>query len=101
MLGRVGVPSPVYEYRDFIQNYMDISKPLPDIPILEPYRHLDPVTAAHDQQTGRDPHYYLTMDNATWRKVKATVGTENINIQERHCFMQQNGVKYFPECQWT
>ncbi|KPX49634.1 hypothetical protein ALP68_200147 [Pseudomonas ficuserectae] len=40
---------------DFLQNYMDTSGPIPDIPLFEPYRHLDPVTASYDQQRGRRP----------------------------------------------
>ena len=43
---------------DFIQQYMNISMPLPDIPKLEPYRHLDPTTAAYDKQQNRLPHYW-------------------------------------------
>ncbi|POA66221.1 hypothetical protein, partial [Pseudomonas sp. DP16D-R1] len=30
---------------DFIQNYMNVSRPLPDLPQYEEYRHLDPTTA--------------------------------------------------------
>lgn len=52
---------------DYLQNYMDVSRPLPDIPYLEQYRHLDPTTAEHDQRTGRDPRYWIDMDNATFK----------------------------------
>lgn len=100
-IGRVTTPSSVYAYWDMIQTYMDTSKPLPDIPVLEQFRALDPVTAEYDKQTGRDPEYFLKMDNATWRKVKSQVGSEEISIQERHCLMQQHGVEYFPECRWN
>ncbi|MFS2162051.1 hypothetical protein ACCD10_32650, partial [Pseudomonas sp. Pseusp122] len=48
---------------DFFQNFMDISRPLPDVPVHEAYRHLDPVTAEYDRQTGRDPRYWIDMDN--------------------------------------
>ncbi|MDH2432968.1 hypothetical protein QCD60_10355 [Pokkaliibacter sp. MBI-7] len=40
---------------EFVQQFMDVSQPLPDLPILEAFRHLDPTTAAHDRQTER-PH---------------------------------------------
>ena len=43
---------------ELMQAFMDISRPLPDIPEFELWRDLDPVTAAHDQRTGRDPHYW-------------------------------------------
>ncbi|MGN2432042.1 hypothetical protein [Pseudomonas syringae] len=56
---------------DFLQNYMDVSGPIPDIPLFEPYRHLDPVTASYDQQNGRNPRYWIDMDNDTF---KAEVG---------------------------
>ncbi|OOG27881.1 hypothetical protein B1C78_02615 [Thioalkalivibrio denitrificans] len=46
---------------EFLQQYMDISKPLPDIPEMEPYRALDPVTAEHDRRTGRPPDYWARM----------------------------------------
>jgi len=43
---------------EFLQHYMDISMPLPDIPELEPYRHLDPTTAEYGKQHNRPPHYW-------------------------------------------
>ncbi len=46
----------------FIQNYMDISKPLPDIPDFERYREFDPVTKSHDLQAGRKPRYWRDMN---------------------------------------
>lgn len=52
---------------DYLQNYMDVSRPLPDIPYLEQYRHLDPTTAEHDQRTGRNPRYWIDMDDATFK----------------------------------
>ena len=56
---------------DFFQNYMDTSRPLPDLPCYEQYRHLDPVTAEHDRRTGRDPRYWIDMDDETFKgKVK-------------------------------
>ncbi|ASA55642.1 hypothetical protein [Vibrio gazogenes] len=62
----VGVNAPVAEYHrlwNMIQQYMDVSKPLPDIPMLEPFRHLDPTTAEYDQQTNRDPRYWRQMSD--------------------------------------
>ena len=41
---------------------MDISKPLPDIPSMEPYRSMDPVTAAYDKANNRPPDYWKNMD---------------------------------------
>ncbi|MCL1125529.1 hypothetical protein [Shewanella surugensis] len=46
---------------DFIQCYMDISQPLPDSPLLEVNRQLDPVTREHDKQTHRPERYWRDM----------------------------------------
>jgi hypothetical protein len=52
----------VLAYWDLIRQYMDVTKPLPDIPLFEAYRHLDPTTHAHDEKTGRDPFYWRNMN---------------------------------------
>ena len=53
---------------DMLQRYMDVSQPLPDIPRLEPFRHLDPTTAEHDRRTGRDPRYWRDLDLEAWKQ---------------------------------
>ena len=53
---------------DMLQRYMDVSQPLPDVPRLEPFRHLDPTTAEHDRQIGRDPRYWRDLDLETWKE---------------------------------
>jgi hypothetical protein len=58
----------IYVEWEFLQQYMDISLPLPDIPDLEPYRHLDSTTAAYDKQYSREPHYWRDMDMAQFEK---------------------------------
>ena len=63
---------------DMLQRYMDVSQPMPDIPRLEPFRHLDPTTAEHDRQTGRDPRYWRDLDLAAW---KATEGAARRKAQ--------------------
>jgi len=47
---------------EYLQHFMDISRPLPDIPMSEPFRHKDPVTAEHDRRTGRPEHYWRDID---------------------------------------
>ncbi|MHC8412827.1 hypothetical protein ACYZTR_22660 [Pseudomonas sp. Hz4] len=77
---------------DFIQNYMDVSRPLPDLPQYEEYRHLDPTTAEHDRLTGRHPRYWIDMDDATFKHVITemhqrvdTIDTfERPNLMARH-----------------
>ncbi|MEH6491693.1 hypothetical protein [Halopseudomonas sp.] len=62
---------------DYLQNYMDITQPLPDTPQMEPYRHLDPTTAEYDRQTGREPRYWRDMDDDTFN-AKVREMTERI-----------------------
>ncbi|BAV77936.1 hypothetical protein PCAU_5727 [Pseudomonas chlororaphis subsp. aurantiaca] len=60
---------------DFLQNFMDVSRPLPELPLYEPYRHLDPVTAEYDRRIGRAPRYWIDMDNDTFKAmVKEMLG---------------------------
>lgn len=53
---------------DMLQRYMDVSQPLPDVPRLEPFRHLDPVTAEHDQCTGRNPRFWRDLYLDAWKQ---------------------------------
>jgi hypothetical protein len=52
---------------DFLQNYMDTSRPLPDLPRYEEFRHLDPVTAQYDREVGRNPRLWIDMDDETFK----------------------------------
>ena len=47
---------------------MDVTHPLPDVPIFEPFRPRDPVTAQWDERTGRDPFKWRKMSPESWRK---------------------------------
>lgn len=51
---------------DTLQRYMDVTQPLPDLPILEQFRHLDPTTATHDREYRRNPRRWRDMDHADW-----------------------------------
>lgn len=53
---------------NFWLQYMDSTAPLPDIPLFEPHRDKDPVTAEHDKRTGRNPRYWRDMDSATYKQ---------------------------------
>ncbi|MBD3655390.1 MAG: hypothetical protein HUJ14_02670 [Marinobacter sp.] len=53
---------------DMLQRYMDVTQPLPDVPRLEPFRHLDPVTREHDKKHGRNPRYWRDLDLTTWKE---------------------------------
>ena len=58
----------VYAYWDMVQQYMDVTRPLPDVPIFEPFRPRDPVTAQWDERTGRDLFKWRKMSPEAWRE---------------------------------
>ena len=60
---------------------MDVSRPLPDVPFLEPYRHKDPVTAEHDENTGRPAHYWRDMDMTTFEQKAEEMGSRVRSIR--------------------
>ncbi|OOE32518.1 hypothetical protein BZG04_15115 [Salinivibrio kushneri] len=75
----IGTNERVVEYQrlwNMIQRYMDVSQPMPDLLVLEEARAKDPVTAAHDQQTGRDPRYWRDMSDDTYKKTLAEIAEQ-------------------------
>ncbi|MEN2509420.1 hypothetical protein V8Z77_21190 [Stutzerimonas stutzeri] len=76
---------------DTLQRYMDVTQPLPELPILEQFRHLDLTTAAHDQQHKRDPRRWRDMSYRAWeRRGRAEMIKRNrdYNWQEQPCILQ-------------
>ncbi|WGI24373.1 hypothetical protein QEN58_13675 [Halomonas alkaliantarctica] len=65
----------------FIQRYMDVSQPLPDVPALEIHRHKDPTTAAADQRKGRNPRYWRDMSEAEVEKIQKEKYQKNIRLR--------------------
>ncbi|TVU89782.1 hypothetical protein [Vreelandella titanicae] len=65
----------------FIQRYMDVSQPLPDVPALEIHRHKDPTTAAADQRKGRNPRYWRDMSEAEVEKIQEEKYQKNIRLR--------------------
>ncbi|MGR4066476.1 hypothetical protein [Billgrantia sp. C5P2] len=68
-----------YALWDMLCRYMDVSQPLPDIPCLEPFRHLDPTTKAFDEagQRGRPATY--------WRDLYAKASEKELKqLREEH-----------------
>ncbi|MGY6566423.1 MAG: hypothetical protein ACXIU5_16910 [Halomonadaceae bacterium] len=65
----------------FLQRYMDVSQPLPDVPGLEIHRHKDPTTAAADQQQGRNPRYWRDMDEASVKQIQEAKYCKNIRLR--------------------
>src|SRR5690554_1890585 len=68
---------------DMLQRYMDVTQPLPDMPRLEPFRHLDPVTAKYDQTTGRNPRYWRDLNLEDWQKGE---GAEILKKQRQYAW---------------
>ncbi|MBZ5488730.1 hypothetical protein HW452_14475 [Halomonas aquamarina] len=65
----------------FIQRYMDVSQPLPDVPALEIHRHKDPTTAAVDKRKGRNPRYWRDMTEAEVEKIQEEKYRKNIRLR--------------------
>ncbi|WP_375176259.1 hypothetical protein [Marinobacter mobilis] len=91
LLGNQSLPQPCYAHWDFLQNYMDITKPLPDLPVFEEYRHLDPVTAEHDGKVARPERYWRDMDDQTFKsKVEAMrLAVNRIDTESRPNLMAE------------
>ncbi|MFJ4143761.1 hypothetical protein [Pseudomonas sp. NPDC089734] len=71
---------------DCLQRYMDVTQPLPDLPVLEQSRHLDPVTVAHDARTQRKPRRWRDQAMNGWK----TSGEKKLNQQlQRYPWQQQ------------
>jgi hypothetical protein len=60
-------PEEALAFWDCLQRYMDVSQPLPELPVLEQFRHLDPVTAEYDRQSQRDPRRWRDMPYRAWQ----------------------------------
>ncbi|MDS1311695.1 MULTISPECIES: hypothetical protein [Marinobacter] len=88
-------PDMCYAFWDFIQNYMDVTRPLPDMPALEAYRHLDPVTAEHDRRNRRVARYWRDMDDRSFdQKVRQMFDeVKRINPEQRPNLMAKK-VRY-------
>ncbi|MFT7528713.1 MAG: hypothetical protein ACI9LY_003876 [Arenicella sp.] len=63
-----GIQQDIFMKWEHIQQYMDASQPLPDVPELEPFRHLDEVTAGWDKQHQRPPKLFEEMTDRTFSK---------------------------------
>ncbi len=70
---------------DSLQRYMDVTQPLPDLPVLEQSRHLDPVTSAHDARIKRNPRRWRDQALTGWK----TSGEKKLNEQLQHYPWQQ------------
>ncbi|WP_304638872.1 hypothetical protein [Pseudomonas sp.] len=89
LMGKVGIQAHCIALWDFWQQYMDISKPLPEVPDLEPFRPLDPVTTEHDQRTGRPARYWRDMDEQTYkRRIQEITEISKINMDRQNIMVR-------------
>ena len=61
-------PEEAMAFWDCLQRYMDTSQPLPELPVLEQFRHLDPTTARYDAQSGRPPRRWRDTNARAWQR---------------------------------
>jgi hypothetical protein len=81
----------LHAFWDTLQRYMDVSQPLPDLPVLEQSRHLDPVTAAHDAATGRNPRKWRDLNVEAWKRKAGIKLREKVAAypwQKKPCALQ-------------
>ncbi|UTW09893.1 hypothetical protein KDW96_10475 [Pseudomonas benzenivorans] len=84
-------PEEALAFWDCLQRYMDISQPLPELPVLEQFRHLDPVTAEHDRQSKHDPRRWRDMPYRAWQdrgQSEAMKRNQNYPWQQQPCILQ-------------
>ena len=91
-LHSLGLDKPnLLAFWDCLQRYMDVQQPLPDMPILEQSRHLDPVTAAHDAARNRPPRYWRDINGKVWQRKEGKQLREQLAAypwQQQPCILQ-------------
>lgn len=64
-----GYPWPLTVRWELISHYMNVTRPLPDIPIFGPFRHLDPTTREWDKKHNRPKTVWLDMPHEEYRSL--------------------------------
>lgn len=80
LAGRMASVGPMYMYWQFVQRFMDVTQPLPDIPAIEPYRHLDPVTAEYDKRINRPERYWRDKSKEEIQEIACKLEREEAGI---------------------
>ncbi|WP_136253091.1 hypothetical protein [Onishia niordana] len=65
----------------FLQRYMDVSQPLPDVPGLEIHRHKDPTTAKADKRRRRNPRFWRDKTEGEIKKIQEDKYRKNIRLR--------------------
>ena len=58
---------------DMFEQFMDVSKPLPDVPESEKYRPYDPTTAEWDKAHNRPPRLFADMSKERWKALDKAI----------------------------
>ncbi len=77
----------LYAAWDMLQRYMDVSQPLPDIPQVEPFRHLDLTTKAYDEagKRGRPATYWRDLyTHSSEEELKALREAHRAEVDATH-----------------
>lgn len=77
----------------YLVRFMDITQPLPDIPDHETTRHLDPVTKAYDEKTGRDPNYWAKHTQKEFQQlIKEDLKKADEWVEARKRLLNERGI---------
>ena len=74
---------------EFFQHFMDVSRPLPDVPELEPYRHLDPTTREWDKKHNRPERLWRDMPHAEYMELVEA----SLKVAETYPYLKPSAVK--------
>ncbi len=79
---------------NYYVRFMDVTQPLPDIPEHETTRHLDPITKAHDEKTGRVPNYWAKMTRKEADEIqRKELEKAKAWVEERKALLRKHGLE--------
>ena len=84
-------PEEALAFWDCLQRYMDISQPLPELPVLEQSPPLDPIPAEHDRHNKRDPRHWRDTPYRAWSgrgQSETMKRNQNYPWQQQPCILQ-------------
>ena len=76
-----------YRLWNMVQQFMDISQPLPDTYYFEEYREFDPTTKTYDEKEERNPRFWRDMTDKEYQdeisKIRKEQNRDNVLLGER------------------
>ena len=61
-------PEEAMAFWDCMQRYMDVSQPLPELPVLEQFRHLDQTSVQYDVKKAKPSRRWRDFDPRAWQE---------------------------------